>query len=89
MEVDSPNGFSNVSKCVDSSSSDSLLVSLEQLKELKTDPHPFLSRHKLSAPVSYPAHQVNAVLLYLLMSAERNRERERMRCGQTDKQTMG
>lgn len=46
----SPNSFSDVSKRVDSSSANGFFVSLQQLQQLKTDPHPLPGRHILSSP---------------------------------------
>ena len=63
-----PNGLGNVSKCIDSCSSDGFLVSLQQLQKFKADPHPLLCWHKLCPSVSNSTNQINTVLLYLLMS---------------------
>ena len=63
-----PYSLGNVTECVDSSSADSFLVGLKQLKQLKTDPHPLSGWHKLCSTVGDTAHQVNAVLLHFLMS---------------------
>ena len=64
----SPNSFGYVSKCVDSGTTNGLLVSLQKLQEFKTDSHPLLSWYKLRPSVGNSTYQINAILLYLLMS---------------------
>lgn len=39
-QENSPNGFCDVTEGVDGGSADGLLVSLEQLQQLKANPHP-------------------------------------------------
>lgn len=46
----SPDSLGDVSKGVDSGSADGLLVGLEELQQLKADPHPLPGRHVLSTP---------------------------------------
>ena len=74
--VHSPNGLRYVAKSVDSGPTDRLLVCFEQFQQLKTYPHPLLSRNKLCPPISNPANQINAVLLYLLVPVRKCRERQ-------------
>ncbi len=46
----SPNGFGDITKRVDSGSADGFFVSLEQLQQFKTNPHPLPGRHIFSTP---------------------------------------
>ncbi len=62
------NGLGNVSECVDSGASNGLLVRLEQLEQLKTDAHPLPGAHELGAAVSDATHQLNTILLHLLVA---------------------
>ena len=41
---------------------------LEEFQELEADPHPLPGGHELTPPVRYPPHQVDTVLLHLLVS---------------------
>ena len=44
--------FGNVTKRVDSRSSDALFVGLQQVQELEADTHPFSGRYKFSSTIS-------------------------------------
>lgn len=65
-----PNCLGDVSKSVDSSSSDSFLVGLQQFKELKTNSHPLTRTDMFCSSVCNPTNQVDTVLLNLLVSGE-------------------
>lgn len=65
-----PNCLGDVSKGVDSSSSDSFLVGLQQFKELKTNSHPLTRTDMFCSSVCNPTNQVDTVLLNLLVSGE-------------------
>lgn len=45
-----PDGFGDVTECIDSGSADGFLVSFEQLEQFKTNSHPLPGRHILSTP---------------------------------------
>ena len=47
----SPNGLGDVTKGVDRGSADGLLVGLEQLQQLKADPHPLPGRYVLCSTI--------------------------------------
>lgn len=64
----SPDGLGNVPKGVDGGSANSLLVGLQQLQQLKANPHPLFGRDKLCASVCNTTNKVDAILLYFLMS---------------------
>merc|ERR1719186_1617516 len=68
-----PNSLGNVAKCVDCCSSDSFLVSFQQLQQLETNPHPLPCTHVLRTSVSNSAHQVNAILLNFLVTILQDR----------------
>ena len=68
----SPNCLGDVTKRVNSSSSDGFFVSLQQFKQLKANSHPFTSPNMFRSSVSNPAHKVDTVLLYFLVSESRN-----------------
>mmetsp|Transcript_9934 Transcript_9934/g.17038 ORF Transcript_9934/g.17038 Transcript_9934/m.17038 type:complete len:221 (-) Transcript_9934:402-1064(-) len=57
----------DIAEGVDGGTADALLVRLEQLQQLEADPHPLPRRHKLRPAVGDPPHQVDAVLLHLLV----------------------
>ena len=63
------NGFGDVAKRVDGGAADGLLVCLQHVQQLKADAHPLARRHVARTPVGDAPHQVNAVLLHLLVSA--------------------
>mmetsp|Transcript_16350 Transcript_16350/g.54741 ORF Transcript_16350/g.54741 Transcript_16350/m.54741 type:complete len:351 (+) Transcript_16350:350-1402(+) len=62
------NGFGDVAKSVDSSTTNGLLVRLEHIQEFETDTHPFLGRDKLRSPVCNTTNQIYTILLNFLMS---------------------
>ena len=49
-----------------------LLVRLQQLEKLEADPHPLAGGDKLRAAVRNPAHDVDRVLLHLLVPVLQN-----------------
>lgn len=60
-------GTSDISKGVDRGAPDGLLVRFEQLEQLEADAHPFASRNHLGAALCNATHQLDAVLLHLLV----------------------
>mmetsp|Transcript_25517 Transcript_25517/g.35812 ORF Transcript_25517/g.35812 Transcript_25517/m.35812 type:complete len:251 (+) Transcript_25517:573-1325(+) len=67
------NSLCNVTKGVDSSSSNSLLVGFKHFKELKADTHPFSSRDKFGTSVCNTTNKVDTVLLDFLVSVLQDR----------------
>mmetsp|Transcript_45842 Transcript_45842/g.81937 ORF Transcript_45842/g.81937 Transcript_45842/m.81937 type:complete len:859 (-) Transcript_45842:1570-4146(-) len=67
QHVGRANGLRNVAKGVHRSTSDSLLVGLQQLQQLETDAHPLTGRDKFRPSVGDAAHEIDAVLLHLLV----------------------
>mmetsp|Transcript_64871 Transcript_64871/g.127370 ORF Transcript_64871/g.127370 Transcript_64871/m.127370 type:complete len:523 (-) Transcript_64871:1273-2841(-) len=61
-------GFRDVPKRVDRGAADRFLVRFQHLQELEADAHPLLGRHVLRSPVRDAPHQVDAVLLHLLVA---------------------
>ena len=61
-------GLGDVAERVDGGAPDGLLVRLEQLQQLEADAHPLARRHVLGSAVGNPPHQVDAVLLHLLVT---------------------
>ncbi len=68
MIFHSPDGLGNVAKSVDGSTTNRLLVGLEELEQFKADPHPFAGRDELGASVGDTANQIDTVLLHLKKS---------------------
>ena len=66
-------GFGDVAEGVDGGATDRLLVRLEQLQELEADAHPFARRDELGAAVRDSTHQLDAVLLHLLVAILQDR----------------
>mmetsp|Transcript_9557 Transcript_9557/g.28759 ORF Transcript_9557/g.28759 Transcript_9557/m.28759 type:complete len:603 (-) Transcript_9557:2583-4391(-) len=62
-----PDGLSDVPERVHRRSPDALLVRLQHLQKLEADAHPLASRDMLCAAVGNAPHQVDAVLLHLLV----------------------
>eukprot|EP00968_Pinguiococcus_pyrenoidosus_P024619 scaffold4871_cov260-Pinguiococcus_pyrenoidosus.AAC.6 len=72
-----PDGLGNVSKRVHRGSANRLLVRLEHLQQLEAYSHPLAGAHVLSAAIGDPSHQVDAVLLHLLVAVPQNRRQPR------------
>mmetsp|Transcript_21279 Transcript_21279/g.52407 ORF Transcript_21279/g.52407 Transcript_21279/m.52407 type:complete len:375 (-) Transcript_21279:2187-3311(-) len=62
-----PDRLGDVPERVDRRTPDRLLVRLEHVQQLKADPHPLLGRHKLRPAIGDTPHEVDAVLLHLLV----------------------
>mmetsp|Transcript_22144 Transcript_22144/g.59274 ORF Transcript_22144/g.59274 Transcript_22144/m.59274 type:complete len:407 (+) Transcript_22144:133-1353(+) len=61
------NGLGDVPKCVHGGSTDRLFVGLQQLEQVEADAVPLARGRELGAAVGDPSHQVDAVLLHLLV----------------------
>lgn len=61
-------GLGYIAEGVDGRPTNGLLVGLEQLEQLEADSHPFAGGHELGATVGDSAHQLDAVLLHLLVT---------------------
>jgi len=66
-DVVGADGLGDVAEGVDGGAADGLLVRLEQLEQLEADAHPLAGAHELGAAVGDAAHQLDAVLLHLLV----------------------
>ena len=73
-----PNSLCDVTKRVHCRTTDGFLVCLEQLEQFKADTHPFPGADKLRATIGNTPDEVDAVLLYFLVSMrERERKKEK------------
>lgn len=62
--------FGDVAEGVDGSSTNGLLVGLDQLEQFKADPHPLARGHVLGTTVCDATYQVDAILLDFLVTAK-------------------
>lgn len=60
-------GASDVAERVDRGAPNGLLVRFEELKQLEANAHPLTRRDHLGAALGDASHQLDAVLLYLLV----------------------
>jgi hypothetical protein len=70
-------GLGDVSERVDGSSSNRLLMRLEEVEELEANSHPLSGRDELGSSIGDTSNQVDGRLLYLLVSITENRGHSR------------
>mmetsp|Transcript_74277 Transcript_74277/g.86204 ORF Transcript_74277/g.86204 Transcript_74277/m.86204 type:complete len:270 (-) Transcript_74277:22-831(-) len=73
------NSFGNITEGVDSSSSNTFLVSFEQVQQIEADSHPLLCRDVSCTSISNSSNQINTVFLHFLMSVLENRRQTRQK----------